>query len=257
MNFSKVIGRLLFVALIAGFAQLAQADAPDVGKAIAVKNEVAIESGESKHALAAGGAVHQDEVLVTGAAATAEIELLDKTKLAVGADARIVLDKFIYDAKAEPGSIAINLSKGAFRFITGSSPKAAYEIKTPTASLGVRGTIFDVYVADNGETVVLLHEGGVDVCNTSRACQRIDKIGGILHVGVAGVFSSLLKWDGSIMKGIGVAKAFPFVGTRLAIDPVRRLSHNALLKGIPSIDQTITAPAQQLKRILPVPGLPF
>jgi hypothetical protein len=257
MNVSKVIGRLLFLALIASSLLEAHADAPDVGKAIAVKNDVAIESGESKQALAKGASVHQDEVLVTGAAASAEIELLDKTKLAVGADARIVLDKFIYDANAAPGSIAINLSKGAFRFMTGSSPKAAYEIKTPTASLGVRGTIFDVYVAENGETAVLLHEGGVDVCNNSRSCQRIDKIGGILHVGVAGVFSSLLKWDGSIMKGIAVTKAFPFVGKRLAIDPIRRLTHNALLNGVPSIDRTITSPAGQLKRVLPVPGLPF
>jgi hypothetical protein len=34
-----------------------------------------------------------------------------------------VLDKFVYDAGAEPGSISINMAKGAFRFITGASPK--------------------------------------------------------------------------------------------------------------------------------------
>jgi hypothetical protein len=247
----------LALILAQAFAGIACAAAPDVGKTIVVKSEVVLESGESKQSLSKGAIVHQDEIIVTGEAASAEIELLDKTKLAVGANARIVLDKFVYDAGASPGSISINLSKGAFRFITGIAPKASYEIKTPTASLGVRGTVFDVYVADNGETAVLLHEGGVDICNTTRSCQSVDKAGSILHVSAAGAFSTLLRWDGSLMKGIGVAIAFPFVGKRLAIDPVRRLSPRILLNGTGGVERTITAPAKTLKRILPVPGLPF
>ncbi len=243
---------LAFVAIQALGATV-HAAAPDVGKTIAVKNEVSLESGDSKQPLTKGVTVHQDEIIVTGADSTAEIELLDQTKLAVGPDARIMLDKFVYDAGAAPASISINLSKGAFRFITGIAPKASYEIKTPTASLGVRGTIFDVFVAENGETAVLLHEGGVDICNTTHTCQPLDKVGSILHVSAAGAFSALLKWDGSIMKGIGVAKAFPFVGKRLAIDPVRRLSPKALLSGAAAIPN----PAGHIQRFIPVPRLPF
>ncbi len=229
------------------------AAAPDVGKTVAVKNEVNLESEEGNQPLKKGLIVHQNEIIVTGEEASAEVELLDQTKLAVGADARIVLDKFIYDASAGPGSISINISKGAFRFITGVAPKNSYEIKTPTASLGVRGTIFDVFVADNGETALLLHEGGVDICNARRSCQPLDKVGSILHVSAAGAFSSLLKWDGSIMKGVGIARAFPFVGKRLAIDPVRRLSPRALLRGTGAI----TNPVGHIQRAIPVPRLPF
>ncbi|MGO9985883.1 MAG: FecR domain-containing protein [Rhodomicrobium sp.] len=246
----------LAFALLQSLSGLAHAAAPDIGKAVAVKNEVSLESGGSKQDLAVGAAVHQDEIVITSGEASAEIELLDKTKLAIGPDARIVLDKFVYDASASPASISINLSKGAFRFITGAAPKQAYEIKTPTASLGVRGTIFDVYVAENGETAVLLHEGGVDVCNAAHSCQSHDKAGGIIHVSIAGVFSAPLRWDGSIMKGIAVTRAFPFVGKRLTIDPVRRLSPRSLIRGTASIGR-ITAPAQNLRRVLPVPRLPF
>ena len=247
--------RSLVLALFAAhsFWSAACAATPDVGKTIAVKNEVVLETPDSKQPLAKGEVVHQDEIIVTGDDASAEVELLDRTKLAAGANARIVLDKFIFDASASPGSISVNVSKGAFRFITGIAPKTSYEIKTPTASLGVRGTVFDVFVAENGETAVLLHEGGVDVCNTARSCQSLDKAGGILHVGLAGAFSTLFRWDGSIMKGIGVATAFPFVGRRLAIDPVRRLSPNALLRGTGSIQRTITDPARQIRRALPLP----
>jgi hypothetical protein len=243
----------LALTVIQGLYGAASAATPDIGKSVAVRNEVSLEIEGSKQALVLGATVHQDEIIVTGSDATAEVELLDKTKLAVGPDARIVLDKFVYDAGASPASISINLTKGAFRFITGAAPKEAYEIKTPTASLGVRGTIFDIYVGDNGETAVLLHEGGVDVCNSAHSCQHQDKLGSIMHISLAGVFSSPLRWDGSIMKGIAVTKAFPFVGKSLVIDPVRRLSPRSLLRGTGAI----TAPAEQLKRALPLPGLPF
>lgn len=232
---------------------------PEIGDAVAVKNEVTAETGDDTRKLAKGEKVFQNEILVTSPDASAEIQLLDKTKLAVGSSARIVLDKFIYDPNAAPGSISINLAKGAFRFITGKSPKTAYEIKTPTASMGVRGTVFDVFVADDGETVVLLHEGGVDVCPTPTSCQRHDKVGHILKVGLGGVLSAPLKWDGALLGGIAVTQAFPFVGKKLVIDPVRRLTHASLLSG-KGVGRAITAPGRAIKgigRSIRRPRLPF
>src|SRR5262245_18110503 len=79
---------------------------PEIGDTVAVKSDVTAEMGEEKRKLAKGAKVHQDETLVTGEKASAEIELLDTTKLAVGPSARIVLDKFVYDAGAAPGSIS-------------------------------------------------------------------------------------------------------------------------------------------------------
>lgn len=221
---------------------------PEIGDTVSVKNEVTVEVGDESRKLAKGNKVFQNEILVTSPTASAEIQLLDKTKLAVGASARIVLDKFIYDPNAAPGSISINLAKGAFRFITGKSPKDAYEIKTPTASMGVRGTVFDVFVADDGETVVLLHEGGVDVCPTPTSCKRHDKVGHIVHVGLNRVISEPLKWSGAILGGIAVTQAFPFVGKKLVIDPVRRLTHSALLSG-KGAGRVITAPGRAIKGI--------
>jgi hypothetical protein len=252
-------GRTAVAALmIALWLRPALAATPEVGDTVTVKNEVTAEAGEVKRKLTKGVKVFQDEILVTSKTASAEIELLDKTKLAVGSSSRIALDKFVYDASAAPGSISINLAKGAFRFITGSSPKAAYEIKTPTASMGVRGTIFDVYIADDGETVVLLHEGGVDVCPTPTSCQRHDKVGHFVHVGLDRVLSAPLRWDGTILKGIAITTAFPFVGRKLLIDPVRRLTHASLLKG--SAGNVIKAPAKVLRRAggaIRRPRLPF
>lgn len=240
------------------FLNSAAAATPEIGDTVAVKNDVTAETPDVKRKLEKGAKVFQDETLVTSPTATAEIELLDKTKLAVGSSARIVLDKFVYDPNAAPGSISINLSKGAFRFITGSSPKTAYEIKTPTATMGVRGTIFDVFVAENGETVVLLHEGGVDVCATPTSCKRHDSVGRIVKIGLDRVISAPLRWSGSILGGVGVATAFPFVGKKLIIDPVERLTRGALLGDAPK--RVLSAPIKGLRgigRALPRPRLPF
>jgi hypothetical protein len=250
---------LAVAAALCVAANPALADTPKIGDIVAVKNEVTAETGSDTRKLVKGEKVFQNEILVTSSDATAEIQLLDKTKLAVGSSARIVLDKFIYDPNAPPGSISINLAKGAFRFITGKSPKTAYEIKTPTASMGVRGTVFDVFVADNGETVVLLHEGGVDVCATPTSCQRHDKVGHFLKVGLGGVLSAPLRWDGAILGGIAVTQAFPFVGKRLVIDPVRRLTHSALLGG-KGAGRVLKAPGRAIKgigRSIRRPRLPF
>jgi hypothetical protein len=97
--------------------------------------------------------------------------------------------------------------------------------------MGVRGTIFDVYVADNGETAVLLHEGGVDVCPTPATCKRHDKVGHFVHVGLDHAISEPQRWDGSFMKGVKVTQAFPFVGKKLLIDPTRRSTYASLMRG--------------------------
>ncbi len=246
---------------ILGSHRAAATAEPEIGTTIAVKNQVMVAADQDKRRLRKGGKLHQNEVVETARSASAEIQLLDDTKLAVGPSARVVLDKFVYDASAATGSgaIAVNLSKGAFRFISGKSPSQAYEIRTPTASMGVRGTVFDVFVAANGETAVLLHEGAVDVCATPSNCRRHNTIGRVVHVNLQRLVSLPLQWDGSFMRGIGVATAFPFVGRTLAIDPVRRLRRADLLAPATRATRALTKPVEgatkvpeRIRRSLPI-----
>ena len=70
----------------------------------------------------------------------------DDTKLALGPGARLVLDKFVYDPNTTSKQVLINFAVGAFRFISSSKDAVGYELKTPTATMGVRGTVFDFYL---------------------------------------------------------------------------------------------------------------
>jgi hypothetical protein len=49
------------------------------------------------------------------------------------------LDKFVYDPNKSNGALAIEATRGTFRFVTGSQGSGAYKVKTPYGTLGVRG----------------------------------------------------------------------------------------------------------------------
>ena len=220
----------LALALVAGTVQAALPK-DDIGTAAMVKDRVTGSLQSEQWLIRTGDRVYQNEVIETAAKAQGEFVLNDETKLAVGPNSRIVLDEFVYDPKTSGGSIVINATKGAFRFITGKSKKSAYTIKTPTATIGVRGTVFDGYVDEKGEIALLLVDGEIDVCGTPRKCRRLKKLGHFLHVRRNGLIRGPLKWDGSFMGGVKFGAAFPFIGRRLKIDPLRRFKRTDLLGG--------------------------
>jgi len=64
---------------------------------------------------------------------------LDSRNLTVGPGSNVRLDKFVYDSNKGTGSVAVEASRGAFRFVTGSQNKGSYSVKTPSGTLGIRG----------------------------------------------------------------------------------------------------------------------
>lgn len=215
---------LVVLAMAAGAAAgvapgPARAEPQAIGTATMIENMVTAELVNDRRQLKTGDDVRQNETLETAPSSFGEFQLKDDTKLALGPGARIVLDKFVYDPDRTNGSIVINLAKGAFRFITGKASKPAYEIRTPTSTLTVRGTIFDLYIDDDGEAAVLLVEGGVDVCNRDHRCMPHNQPGMIMHVGRRGDMTPPRKWDGSFMRNVPMDRAFPFMTHRLRMDP--------------------------------------
>lgn len=108
--------------------------------------------------------VYSNETVTTGGSANTALSFLDETRIQVGENSKIVLDKFIYDPNTQTGEAAINFSKGVFRFVTGNMQnKDGFSLKTPSATLVIRGTVFLVSVAGDGSTDVTVLEGQVEV----------------------------------------------------------------------------------------------
>src|SRR5271156_688877 len=116
----------------------------NIGATETAKNEVSRELAGAAAKLNPGDPVFRNEVVKTGQESTAKLVFLDSTNLAVGPISRVVLDRFVYEGSESTQTVAVKLSKGLFRFTTGSLDKNAYSVTTPAAAIGVGGTGLDL-----------------------------------------------------------------------------------------------------------------
>ena len=88
-----------------------------------------------------------------------QIMLLDETVFTLGSGARLVIDEFVYDPAAESGSMTTQITKGAFRFVSGklakSGPKAM-KVSLPSADISIRGTQVAGIIDEDGSSQIVL-----------------------------------------------------------------------------------------------------
>lgn len=119
--------------------------------------------------------VYSGDRINTGASGEAQIRFVDETRLVVGPNSSLVIDKFVFAANQTAVDVSMRAVRGAFRFISGGSPSQAYTIRTPSATLGVRGTRFDVAIGRNGETGLVVFSGAVQMCGRTGRCILVDE----------------------------------------------------------------------------------
>ncbi len=154
---------ILFACLLAP----AEAAQQNIGATQTVKNEVSRQLAGAAGPLNKGDPVFRNEIVITGHESTSKLVFLDSTNLAIGPISRVVLDRFVYEGGETTQTVAVKLTKGLFRFTTGALDKSAYSVTTPTAAIGVRGTVLDISVSGR-KTKVTLREGRAIVCPVNR-----------------------------------------------------------------------------------------
>ena len=109
--------------------------------------------------------VFQGDILETGAGGAIAVVFIDETEFSLGEDGRMVLDEFIFDPTSLEGSSTFSVVQGVFVFVSGeiaaSNPDGMI-VRTPVATLGIRGTKVAGKAAAEGElnTVTLMPESG-------------------------------------------------------------------------------------------------
>ena len=96
---------------------------------------------------------------VSTARAKAQLTFEDKTTVKLNEHSKIVIDDFVYDAKKGSGKLAINMALGTARYASGQIAKnnpQQVAIKTPTATIAVRGTDFSMTVDELGRSLIML-----------------------------------------------------------------------------------------------------
>jgi hypothetical protein len=128
---------LLLAAVFA--LQSTSSNGQAIGTTTSVKPDAeGIQEGSTR-TLSGGGDVYSKETIRTGDSGVADLRFHDKSNLSVGPKSSVRLDKFVYDPNKSTGVVALEATRGSFRFVTGSQSKGSYQVRTPYGILGVRG----------------------------------------------------------------------------------------------------------------------
>lgn len=204
-------------ACVFASAAFAQPAHNRIGTAAAVRNQVTAAQAGQERRLAVGNPVHQNELIRTGADSAAQLLFADQTTLSLAPRSEITLDRFIYDPNRSAGDVAVSLSSGALRFISGAQDPRSYEIRTPVATIGVRGTIVD-FLFVNGRMFGILDEGRVLFTLGNGQVVELNRPGTAIEFFSDGTASRPFTWRGRYESAQGGA-TFPLFGNPFADTP--------------------------------------
>jgi hypothetical protein len=176
------------------------------GVVVDVSQFAAVDGTAGARTLVVDGPVYMGDVIRTGPKGTAQILLRDDTRLVVGPSSYMTVDSFVFSGD-KARDISLNAVRGAFRFITGLSAKQAYEIRTPSATIGVRGTRFDFSIDWRGRMALALYEGAAQLCNRRKECIVVS---GTCSVALTQRFRPTKPLSPDEQRGL-LSSAFPFL----------------------------------------------
>lgn len=155
---ASLLASVAVVALLAAATPaLAQGQ---VGTAAAVNPR---STGGGARTLEIGSPIVHRERVQTSDTGSLQVIFIDKTTLNVGPGSSLVIDEFVYNPSTKAGSVAISLGKGAMRFVGGNASHSGdAEVKTPVATIGIRGGITTL-VHQGRETKAVLQFGTLSV----------------------------------------------------------------------------------------------
>ena len=197
--------KLLISAMVA-FWLTGLAHGETAGRVNFVTGEaVAVKPDNTRRILTRGDLVNSGERLETGDKARIQIRFTDGSFIALQPNTTFSLDTYTYQKdKPEQSSLVFNFLRGSMRTISGAIGKvnrASYQIKTPTATIGIRGTDYAGIVSNDQLLLNVL--GGI--VNLSNSLGNAD-----------------VKTGQTFVVKLGTAPALfngPFPGTLDAIEP--------------------------------------
>ena len=112
--------------------------------------------------------IFQYDTVKTGKGNVA-IGFIDDTRVDVTQHSKLIIDESVYDPNTKTGSLSLKAALGTVRYASGQIAKTSpteVQIKTPTATIGVRGTDFSMTIDEVGSSTIIL----LPSCDTNGNC---------------------------------------------------------------------------------------
>jgi len=158
MNIYKIV---LITSLFIAFDANAQSTA---GKTLIAKGKVKASGEDSSRNLKRRSIIFDNDVITTGENSKAQLRMLDGGMIALKANSELQISDYRFSDENSRGSVVMELVKGGLRSVTGAikAENGDYNLKTPTGSIGIRGTHYEVELID-GDMFVAVWDGAIDV----------------------------------------------------------------------------------------------
>ena len=142
---------ILFAALAFVAAQPATAqNRPEIGRInnVTPGGVEVFRSGQTRPA-SSGFRLQEGDIVITGRGQRVGITFVDDTRMAVAPGSRVIISRYRYDRARETGESLLEVNRGAVGVDSGNlSRSGRMRFRTPTSTLGVRGTTFVIEVEE-------------------------------------------------------------------------------------------------------------
>ena len=179
------------VGLFAAFNafMLAAAEVAPAGQVIVASGTVqALTASGEVRELRRRSSFYAGDTIRTASASQAQLRFADGALLSLRPDSELRVDDYRYTNQGGAGDRSVStLLKGGLRTITGVIGKQdpqAYEVKTPVATIGVRGTHYEAVLESPESLVLAAWQGGIRVRNERGAIDL--GVGAAFNYGRAG-----------------------------------------------------------------------
>lgn len=149
---SKLFAAILLIVSTPAYA--------NIGSITEAKGAGSIKRAAKVTPAARGSAIQKNDTVSTNSQGRFRIVFLDKTNVNITENSRLVIDDFVYDGNNKSaGKIGMRLALGTAKYTSGGIAKGnpkGVGVRTPTATIAVRGTDFVMSVDEAGRSTIVL-----------------------------------------------------------------------------------------------------
>lgn len=139
-----------------------------IGQVVWVKGDVEASQAGKNRSLQRRSVIYEHDMIVTGPDASGEVVFTDSSIVTLRGGTQLKIDKYHFDpATPADNKYIAGLAKGGFRTITGlisHGHPENYQVNTPVATIGVRGTIYTLAIA-GGTLSIEINQGAIVATN--------------------------------------------------------------------------------------------
>lgn len=209
-SISRPVTKLLGILLLA----MASPAIASIGSITDFKGAGQIKRGPKASPASKGAGIEKMDTVSTNSQGRFRITFNDATTVNITENSRLVIDDFVYDGNNKSkGKLGLKLALGTARYASGAVAKGntkGVNIRTPTATIAVRGTDFVMSVDEAGRSTIVL----VPLCFDEKDITKINfecPNGAIDVMTAAGMVSLTQPFQATVVENSYAPPAPPIV----------------------------------------------